>query len=60
MYAPNFVNAVVGSKIIFQFESKNHTLFQSSFATPCQYVAGGLNSGYVVSIRSTSSSSIFP
>ncbi|KAI5478860.1 Env9p [Pseudohyphozyma bogoriensis] len=35
VYTPNYVDAKVGDKVIFQFEPKNHTATQSSFDEPC-------------------------
>ncbi|KAI0705944.1 Cupredoxin [Cytidiella melzeri] len=46
-YDPPSVTAVNGDVISFQFLSKNHTLTQSTFATPCQNIsANGLDSGF--------------
>lgn len=54
-YNPNTVMANVGDTIEFVFMPKNHTATQSTFATPCQALPGGLDSGFVpVSANSTS------
>ncbi|KAE9408947.1 hypothetical protein BT96DRAFT_913628 [Gymnopus androsaceus JB14] len=45
-YNPTSVNATNGDIVQFQFVSKNHTVTQSSFATPCTALAGGVNSGF--------------
>jgi len=39
-------NAAVGDTIAFQFQGKNHSVTQSSFAAPCTPLAGGANSGF--------------
>jgi len=38
-YEPSSINASVGDLILFTFESKNHTVTQSSFASPCQNIS---------------------
>ncbi|KAI5479604.1 hypothetical protein MNV49_003341 [Pseudohyphozyma bogoriensis] len=53
VYTPNQITAAVGDTVEFIFQSKNHTLTQSSFATPCVPLvnattgATGFDSGYV-------------
>jgi plastocyanin len=46
VYEPNTVNASVGDTISFVFYPKNHTVTQSTFAAPCEAMAGGVDSGY--------------
>jgi len=49
-YNPTTVNASVGDTIAFQFQSKNHTVSQSTFAAPCQLMttpAAGIDSGFM-------------
>ncbi|PPQ85167.1 hypothetical protein CVT25_004174 [Psilocybe cyanescens] len=47
-YEPSSLSGVLaGDKISFKFLSKNHTLTQSTFATPCVAKADGVDSGYV-------------
>jgi plastocyanin len=36
VYEPNNIQAKVGDRVIFEFQSKNHTVTQSSFGNPCQ------------------------
>ncbi|KAH8117177.1 Cupredoxin [Phellopilus nigrolimitatus] len=43
-YNPSSVNASVGDTIAFQFVAKNHSVTQSTFASPCN--ASGVNSGF--------------
>ncbi|ETW86305.1 hypothetical protein HETIRDRAFT_407946 [Heterobasidion irregulare TC 32-1] len=46
-YTPESVNATVGDTIQFLFMSKNHTVTQSSFASPCANLStGGIDSGF--------------
>jgi len=48
-YDPPSVTANAGDIIAFQFLSKNHTVTQSTFATPCQIMttpSAGIDSGY--------------
>jgi plastocyanin len=46
-YSPNNVNASVGDVVRFTFQQKNHTVTQSSFASPCSPLANGFDSGFV-------------
>jgi len=52
-YTPSNFTANVGDIVNFQFHAKNHTVTQSSFATPCTQLvnattnAKGINSGFV-------------
>jgi plastocyanin len=46
-YSPNFVTANPGDVVVFTFEQKNHTVTQSSFATPCEALPGGFDSGFI-------------
>ncbi|KIO32491.1 hypothetical protein M407DRAFT_66675 [Tulasnella calospora MUT 4182] len=46
-FSPNQVTAAVGDIVTFEFHPKNHTLTQSTFATPCAAMAGGVDSGYM-------------
>ncbi|EAU86447.1 hypothetical protein CC1G_05441 [Coprinopsis cinerea okayama7 len=45
-YDPPTVNAKVGDVISFQFLSKNHTVTQSTFASPCVPKDQGVDSGF--------------
>ncbi|KAF4119423.1 hypothetical protein GMORB2_4765 [Geosmithia morbida] len=47
VYIPDQLNDVpVGDMVIFQFMQQNHTVTQSSFATPCDPLDGGLDTGF--------------
>jgi len=49
-YSPSSVNASVGDTIAFQFQSKNHTVTQSTFPAPCQNMTtptAGIDSGFM-------------
>jgi len=43
-YTPSSINASVGDVVAFQFQSKNHTVTQSTFANPC--TQSGVDSGF--------------
>ena len=45
-YSPSEISAAVGDMVIFTFMSQNHTVTQSTFATPCDPMAGGMDSGF--------------
>jgi plastocyanin len=45
-YSPEAVSAQPGDQVVFHFNPKNHTVTQSSFASPCGKTAGGINSGF--------------
>ncbi|EED23712.1 serine-threonine rich protein, putative [Talaromyces stipitatus ATCC 10500] len=47
VYSPSSINAAVGDIVQFIFEAKNHTVTQSSFATPCEKIVGGFDSGFM-------------
>jgi plastocyanin len=46
-YSPSNISANVGDTITFQFQVKNHTVTQSSFATPCRSLTLTSTSGQV-------------
>ncbi|KAJ7025102.1 hypothetical protein C8F04DRAFT_142643 [Mycena alexandri] len=46
IFSPSNVTASVGDVVSFQFLSKNHSVTQSSFASPCEPLAGGVDSGF--------------
>ncbi|KAF7338086.1 hypothetical protein MVEN_02033100 [Mycena venus] len=52
-FSPPNVTANIGDSIVFQFQSKNHSVTQSTFAHPCT-PAGGIDSGFQF-VDSTSS-----
>ncbi|KAH8157701.1 hypothetical protein CIB48_g10550 [Xylaria polymorpha] len=45
-YSPSELKAAVGDMVVFTFMSQNHTVTQSTFATPCDPMAGGMDSGF--------------
>jgi len=45
-YTPNQVTAAVGDTVTFEFHQKNHTVTQSTLASPCTPLAGGFDSGF--------------
>ncbi|KAG9019559.1 hypothetical protein FRB90_000467 [Tulasnella sp. 427] len=46
-FTPNQVTAAVGDIVTFEFHPKNHTLTQSTFASPCSPMSGGVDSGFM-------------
>lgn len=46
VFTPEFVMANPGDTVRFMFMAKNHSVEQSAFATPCELLANGLNSGF--------------
>ncbi|KAG7452800.1 Cupredoxin [Guyanagaster necrorhizus] len=46
-YSPANITANVGDTVTFEFHQKNHTVTASSFASPCQALSGGFNSGFM-------------
>jgi plastocyanin len=46
-YNPPSIEANVGDTISFTFMQKNHTVTQSTLASPCSPLAGGFDSGFV-------------
>jgi len=50
VFNPTSVTAAVGDNVIFEFRAKNHTVTQSSFAQPCNFLqtanGPGVDSGY--------------
>ncbi|KAH8906953.1 hypothetical protein BR93DRAFT_937878 [Coniochaeta sp. PMI_546] len=45
-FSPSQISAAIGDMVIFTFLSANHTATQSAFATPCEPLAGGMDSGF--------------
>ncbi|KAF9447883.1 hypothetical protein P691DRAFT_775816 [Macrolepiota fuliginosa MF-IS2] len=45
-FSPTQVTAQVGDTIHFEFRAKNHSVTQSTFASPCTLSAGGIDSGF--------------
>ncbi|KAH7926661.1 hypothetical protein BV22DRAFT_1128017 [Leucogyrophana mollusca] len=49
-FTPSYINATTGDTITFQFVAGNHTLTQSSFASPCANISTpmtGIDSGFM-------------
>ncbi|MDK0628442.1 hypothetical protein P5F04_16440, partial [Clostridium perfringens] len=48
-FIPNDITAANGTTVTFRFTGApgNHTVTQSSFADPCNPLAGGFDSGFV-------------
>jgi plastocyanin len=54
-YSPEAISAQPGDQVVFHFNPKNHTVTQSSFASPCGLKDGGFDSGFMpVSANQTS------
>jgi len=46
VYTPEFVEAAVGDKVVFEFLARNHTVTQSTLEVPCALKADGVRSGF--------------
>ena len=44
-FTPNTATAAKGDVLVFTFDSGPHSVTQGTFATPCQPLAGGFDSG---------------
>ncbi|KAH8917987.1 hypothetical protein BT69DRAFT_1197444, partial [Atractiella rhizophila] len=53
---PSIITASVGSKVFFEFQSKNHTVTQSTFDSPCTPLDAGFSSGFLFSTLGGNSS----
>jgi len=47
VFSPPAVSANVGDQVVFHFNPKNHSVFQSSFADPCGLKDGGFASPFM-------------
>lgn len=47
VYTPETLSAAVGDMVVFTFMAQNHTASQSAFGTPCDKLAGGMDSGFM-------------
>ncbi|THH32000.1 hypothetical protein EUX98_g2172 [Antrodiella citrinella] len=47
IFNPEAINAMPGDQVIYTFHQKNHSVTQSSFASPCAPLDGGLDSGFM-------------
>lgn len=52
-FSPQQIKAAVGDTVIFTYLSQNHTATQSAFDTPCQALAGGMDSGFQANPNNT-------
>ncbi|KAI1132161.1 hypothetical protein F5Y10DRAFT_231691 [Nemania abortiva] len=52
-YSPPSIEAAVGDMVVFTFMSMNHTATQSAFDTPCDPLAGGMDSGFMPNANNT-------
>lgn len=58
MFTPQFVNVSANTVVSFVFVSPgNHSVSESSFATPCEPVDGGFSSGFVPTLADGTSGS---
>ncbi|TLS20872.1 uncharacterized protein PpBr36_10853 [Pyricularia pennisetigena] len=53
IFEPNEIKAKVGDMVVFKFLSQNHTVTQSAFDTPCDPLAGGMDSGFQANPNNT-------
>ncbi|KAI7917393.1 hypothetical protein M0657_004964 [Pyricularia oryzae] len=53
IFEPNEIKAKVGDMVVFKFLSQNHTVTQSAFDTPCNPLAGGMDSGFQANPNNT-------
>lgn len=53
-FEPEAIGAAVGDQVVFHFWPKNHSVVQTSFASPCGAKDGGVNTGFhPVALNST-------
>ncbi|KAI5457356.1 Cupredoxin [Mariannaea sp. PMI_226] len=53
-YSPDQLNNIpIGDTVVFEFLSQNHTVTQSAFNTPCDPLAGGMDSGFMPNPNNT-------
>ncbi|KAK0704989.1 hypothetical protein B0H67DRAFT_497835 [Lasiosphaeris hirsuta] len=52
-FNPQQLSAAIGDTVIFTFLSQNHTATQSAFDTPCDPLAGGMDSGFQTNANNT-------
>ncbi|PNP40537.1 hypothetical protein TGAM01_v205630 [Trichoderma gamsii] len=50
---PQLDNIPIGDTVVFEFQSKNHTVTQSAFNTPCKKLEGGMDSGFQANPNNT-------
>lgn len=47
IFTPNTVMASAGDKINFHYYTGNHSIAESTFASPCSFMQGGIWSGFM-------------
>ncbi|EJT69384.1 hypothetical protein GGTG_13003 [Gaeumannomyces tritici R3-111a-1] len=52
-FEPQELKAAIGDMVVFTFLSQNHTATQSAFDTPCDPLAGGMDSGFQTNANNT-------
>lgn len=52
-FSPTEIKAAIGDTVIFTFVNANHTATQSAFDTPCDPLAGGMDSGFQANPNAT-------
>ncbi|KAG6861533.1 hypothetical protein C0995_015266 [Termitomyces sp. Mi166 len=52
-YSPSSITAQAGDNVIFEFQAKNHSVTQSTFASPCSFMPNGVNSGFMAVTNSS-------
>jgi len=57
-FNPDAISAQPGDQVVFHFNPKNHSVTQSSFASPCGLKEGGFNSGFMPVAANTSSNNL--
>ena len=58
-FDPDSVDASAGDQVVFTFWPKAHSVSQSTFDSPCEQMAGGINSG-IVPVQSGTGVTITP
>ncbi|KAK0107106.1 hypothetical protein ONS95_003813 [Cadophora gregata] len=53
VFSPDQIKANIGDMVIFEFHSQNHTATQSAFTTPCDPLAGGMDTGFMPNPNNT-------
>ncbi|OTB04134.1 hypothetical protein M426DRAFT_29233, partial [Hypoxylon sp. CI-4A] len=53
VFTPDSIAANMGDMVIFEFGAANHTVTQSTFATPCKAMEGGMDSGFMPNANDT-------
>jgi len=56
VFNPEAIAAQPGDQVVYFFNPKNHTVTQSSFASPCGPKAGGIDSGFMPVMSNQTSS----